>query len=142
MRRFHLSSIYVDEEEGWVPVFYPLRGSDPQNPNLISGGWTSVSKGVQFGQVGFLTSILPDLQATSGMILFDDLPLGMQWASVPLPRRTEIRDQVHAFGLTFTVQGQFSILQVLNHIVEQIQPGRSAEMLNVQDLANPNPNPG
>lgn len=142
MRRCYVSTIAVDPEEGWVPAFYHLRGSDPQNPNLVYGGWTSVAKGVQFGQVGFLTSILPDLQGASGMILFDDWPLGMQWASVPLPRRTEVRDQVHAFGLTFTVQGQFSILQVLDHIVEQIQPGRTAELLNVQDLANPNPNPG
>lgn len=141
MRRFYLSTIAVDEEEGWVPAFYGLRGSNPQAPNLVYGGWTSVSKGVQFGQVGFLTDILADLQVTSSMILFDEWSLGMQWASVPLPRRTEIRDKVQAFGLTFTVQGQFSILQVLDHIVGQIQPGRTAELLNVQDLANPNPNP-
>lgn len=140
MKRFYLSRIFVDEAEGWVPAFFSLRG--PENaPNLINGGWTSVAKGVQFGQIGFLTAILPDLQVNSDMILFDDWSLGMQWASVPQPRRIEIRDQVHAFGLTFTVQGQFSILQVLDHIVTQIQPGRSAEVLNVQDLANPDPNP-
>lgn len=134
MQRFFVSRIYEDPIEGWVPAFWQYRGTD-QSPNLVHGGWTNVGLGLTFGQVGFVSSILADMQGNSDMLLMDDWPLGMQWASVPLPRRTEVRNTVHAFGLTFTVQGQFSILQVLDHIVEQIKPGQTAELLNVQDMA-------
>lgn len=141
MKRYYLSRIYEDPIEGWVPAFHPYRGPEDA-PNLVDGGWTKVSLGVKFGQIGFLSAILPDLQANPDMILFDDWPLGVAWSSVPTNRRNQIRDQVNAMGLSFQHQTGFSVKQVLDLIVVQIQPGRTVEQLNVQDLASLNPNPG
>lgn len=133
MRRFYLARIHVDETEGWVPSFYSLPASVP-NVNNVSGGWTNVALGLQFGQVGFKQEMLAPMQADPNMILFDDWPLGITWASVPTARRNQIRDAVNALGLTFQHQTGYTILRVLDLIVEQIQPGQTCERLNVQDL--------
>lgn len=135
MKRYYLARIHEDSEEGWVPSFYGLPASVP-NVNNVSGGWTHVGLGLQFGQVGFKQEMLAPMQADPNMILFDDWPLGITWASVPTARRSQIRDAVNAMGLTFKHQTGYTIGQVLDLIVEQIQSGRSCEELNVQDLGD------
>lgn len=133
MLRFFLARVFVDPVEGWVPSFFLLPESRP-NINNVSGGWTSVALGLQFGQVGFKQEMLAPMQADPNMILFDEWPLGITWASVPTARRTQIRDAVNAMGLSFQHQTGYSIRQVLDLIVAQIAPGMSCESLNVQDL--------
>lgn len=135
MKRYWLGLMYTDPESGErLPAVEPYRGP-PTAPTLNPRHWSRDIDDVVFGQIGFDSAILPQLQAEPNIrVLFDDVPLGVEWASVPLPRRVEIKAAVQALGLTFTVQGQWSFKMVLQHIVDQIQPGIDIEVGDVQDL--------
>lgn len=133
MKRFYLSRVYEDEIEGWVPALYRYRDGE-LGEKLVYGAWTDLSRGLQFGQVAFAASVLPGMQSDADMILMDDWPLGVTWASVPTARRNQVRDQVNAMGLSFQHQTGMTVRQVLDLIATQIQAGRTCEELNVRDI--------
>lgn len=137
MKRYWLGLMFTNPEDGErLPAVARYRNLGPNGSATLSPRqWSRDTDDVVFGQIGFDSTILPQLQADPDIrVLFDDVPLGVEWASVPLPRRVEIKAAVQALGLTFTVQGQWSFKQVLQHIVDQIQTGIDIEIGDVQDL--------
>lgn len=93
--------------------------------------WSSSSGDLCVCQAAFPS--LEQVQADAGAFVFDDLPLGVQWSTVPQVRRNEIAAAIRAIGFTFDAHATWSIKQVIEHVIHQVAPGVNIERGDVQD---------
>lgn len=129
MKRFYVCRMLTegDEESGYERFPYVRAYTEDVNPQCWSDDVTDRA----VGQAAFPS--LTAVKADPNVFLIDDLPLGVQWSTVPQTRRNEIAAAIRAFGFTFDAHGTWSIKQVIEHLVHQVQPGVDIERADVKD---------
>lgn len=127
MKRYYFCRMVTegDEESGYERYPYVRAYTSSQ----IAWSDDVTDRAVGLAAFPSLTAVKADPE----VFLFDDLPLGVQWATVPQVRRNEIAAAVRTFGFTFDAHATWSIKQVLEHVVHQVQPGIDIERGDVQD---------
>lgn len=130
MKRWFFTTLQLNADQERVPLVAPYTNpADPTAPklNLYSDEISDMCCGL---------AAFPNLAAVSqdpGIFIFDDVPLGVQWATIPQARRNEIAAAIRAFGFSFAAHGTWSIKQVIEHVVHQVQPGADIEASDIFD---------
>lgn len=130
MKRWFFTTLVTNADQERVPKVAPYTNpTDPTAPklNLYSNDTEDKCCGL---------AALPNLAAVSqdpGIFIFDDVPLGVQWSSIPQGRRNEIAAAIRAFGFTFQPHGTMSIKEVIELAVHEVQPGVNIEAADIFD---------
>lgn len=127
MKRYYFCRMITEgsEEEGYERVAY-IRA---HTGNFLTWSDDATDRAVGLAAFESLTGVKADPE----VFIFDDLPLGVQWSTVPQTRRNEIAAAIRTFGFTFDAHATWSIKQVIEHVVHQVQPGLDIERADVKD---------
>lgn len=130
MKRWFFTTLKLNEDMERVPKVAPYTNpSDPTAPKL-----NVYSNDIEDKCCGL--AAFPNLAEVSqdpGVFVFDDVPLGVQWSTIPQARRNGIAAAIRSFGFTFDAHGTWSIKQVIEHVVHQVQPGVNIETDDIFD---------
>lgn len=130
MKRFFATTLVIDQDGSPVTRIAPYTNpSDPTAPkqNIYTKDGSDLCCGV---------AALPSLAAVSQdplIFVMDEISLGAQWQTLPQTRRNEIAAAIRAIGFEFNPHGTWSMKQVLESVIHQLQPGVNIEHDDIFD---------
>lgn len=130
MKRWFVTLMVLNEDGERSPKVAPYTNpQDPTAPRLkvYSNDASDMCIGV---------AVFPNLSEVgqdSGVFILDEVTLGSQWSTLPQVRRNEIAAAIRSFGFTFDVHATWSMKQVIQHVVHQVQPGADIESADIFD---------
>lgn len=81
----------------------------------------------------FAAADITAISADADIKLLPDATLDASWGSIPSNVRNTVKNAMESLGFTFTVQTTWTVRQVLNYVVNQIQSGIDVSLGDVQE---------
>lgn len=125
MKRWFISTLYLDPEEGRVPAVHRYT----QDYRV----WTNPTADICVGQCAFRA--IGPLQADSDIQLFpDQMLMDFRWDSIGAAARNALVNKAAQLGFSTTAIGPNAVNRdVLHSFVHQLQPGINIENGDVFD---------
>ena len=82
-----------------------------------------------------VAEITPALQADPDIYMLPDATLDAAWSTIPNNVRNAVKNAMERAEFTWAVQNTWTVRQVLNYAVNQLQPGVDCTVFDVRDIA-------